>query len=245
MRLAFLLVIAASFLQAAVAEEGWIVLPCDSQRNCWQGETQEWMLVGDVGLETANPTNLVTKPGKGVLVNLLHVPEKSENSNLTSKQLFGDIEVHVEFLLSQGSNAGVKLQGLYEIQLRDTHGIKTPAADDSGGIYPRAEELPRYHTIDKGFPPRTNAAKPAGEWQTLDLVFLAPRFDAEGRKTKNARFVKVEMNGQLIHQEVELQWPTGGAWRLKPEVAEGPLFLQGDHGPIAYREVRVRPIPRK
>ena len=243
----FVLVVAGCSQAAGQVEKigaGWISLPCDAERQSWQGDTQEWTLAGDAALAAANPANLITKPGTGVLANLLHVPEKTEISNLTSAQLFSDIEVHVEFLLSKGSNAGVKLQGLYEIQLRDTHGKKKPAADDSGGIYPRAEELPTYHTIDEGFPPLTNAAKPAGEWQTLDLVFHAPRFDGEGRKTRHAHFAKVEMNGKLIHENVQVRWPTGGAWRLKPEVAEGPLFLQGDHGPIAYRNVRVRPLKR-
>jgi hypothetical protein len=125
--------------------------------------------------------------------------------------------------------------------MKDSHGKKTPNADDCGGIYPRAELLPRYRTIDKGFPPRTNAAKPAGTWQTLDIIFQAPRFDPDGKKTQNARFVKVTLNGQVIHEDVELKWPTGHAWRTKKEVPHGPLFLQGDHGPVAYRNVRVRP----
>ncbi|NOZ40582.1 MAG: DUF1080 domain-containing protein [Planctomycetes bacterium] len=224
-------------------EEGWISLPCDAAMKSWQeGVREEWALAGEASLDTKDPTNLMTKPGQGVRVSQRDAPKDSEHRNLTSVQLFGDLEVHVEFLVSKGSNAGVKLQGLYEIQIRDTHDKEHPTASDCGGVYPRAEEFPIYHTIDKGFPPCTNAAKPAGEWQTLDLVFHAPRFDAEGRKTKHARFIKVVMNGQLIHEDVELKWPTGGAWRLKPEVAEGPLFLQGDHGPIAYRAVRVRPI---
>ena len=74
------------------------------------------------------------------------------------------------------------------------------------------------------------------------MVFQAPRFNDDQAKTTNARFIKVTLNDQLIHENVELRWPTGHAWRTKPEVAEGPLFLQGDHGPIAYRNVRVRPI---
>ena len=168
--------------------------------------------------------------------------EKSEFSNLTSNQLFGDIEAHIEFLIPKGSNGGVKLQGLYEIQIRDSHGKENPTASDCGGIYPRAEEIPRYHLIDEGFPPRTNAAKPAGQWQSLDIVFQAPRFDADGRKTNNARFVKVVLNQQTIHEDIELKWPTGHAWRTKAEMAVGPLYLQGDHGPIAYRNVSVRSI---
>ena len=180
------------------------------------------------------------KPGNGILVS--SVQGRDNFRNLTSKQRFGDIEAHVEFLLPERSNAGVKFQGLYEIQLRDSYGIKNPKADDCGGIYPRAEQQPTYHLIDEGFPPRSNAALPPGRWQSLDVVFQSPRFDSDGRKTAHAKFISVLLNGQLVHQEVELKWPTGHAWRTKKEVARGPLYLQGDHGPIAYRNVRVRPI---
>ena len=94
-----------------------------------------------------------------------------KSRNLVTKQDFGDLEAHFEFKIPKGSNSGVKLEGLYEIQIHDSFGIATPKATHSGGIYPRAEMLPRYHHIDEGTPPRVNAAKKAGEWQTLDIVF--------------------------------------------------------------------------
>ena len=146
-------------------------------------------------------------------------------------------------MISKGSNSGVKLNGLYEIQILDSHGkTKELTGDDCGGIYPRAEEKPKYHHIDKGVPPRVNAAKPAGEWQTLDITFRAPRFDADGKKTADARFVKVVLNGQVIHEDVAVHYPTGSAWRLAKEIPRGPLLLQADHGPVAFRNVRVRPV---
>ncbi|HLF95430.1 MAG TPA: family 16 glycoside hydrolase, partial [Planctomycetota bacterium] len=83
--------------------------------------------------------------------------------------------------------------------------------------------------------------KAAGEWQSFDVVFLAPRFDAAGKKTANARFVKVTHNGQVIHEEVEVTGPTrAGAW--EDEKPLGPIMLQGDHGPVAFRNLRVRPL---
>jgi len=237
-----LIVVAAISSPVRANEDGWIQLKCDAAMESWRGDNLKWTVASDVVLDERNSKYLIAKPGENVLASLSH--EASELCNLTSKQLFRDVEVHVEFLVSNNSNAGVKLQGLYEIQIRDTHGKPNPAANDCGGIYPRAELLPRYHLIDKGVPPRTNAAKPAGQWQALDIVFQAPRFDAKGQKTENARFTKVVLNGDVIHEDVELKWPTGHAWRTKPEVAEGPLFLQGDHGPVAYRNIKVRPITR-
>src|SRR5205807_1952612 len=147
---------------------------------------------------------------------------------------------HVEFLIAKGSNSGVKFQGLYEIQIVDSHGAKKLTGDSCGGIYPRAELKPRYHHIDKGIAPRINAARPAGEWQTLHAIFLAPRLDAGGKKIANARLVKATLNGQLIHDNVELKTPTGNNWKKK-ETATGPLLLQGDHGPVAFRNVLIRP----
>jgi hypothetical protein len=215
---------------------GWISLSGDDWQEKWQRPTGEWFMGGKVGLDSQHPRRLAAEPGKGVLVN----GRTGRTENLISKEKFGDLEAHVEFLIPRRSNSGVKFEGLYEIQILDSWGVKTPTADDCGGIYPRAEMEPTYHHIDKGVPPRVNAARPAGEWQTLDVVFQAPRFDAAGNKIGNARFIKVVLNGQLIHENVEQKTPTGHAWHDR-EIPAGPLLLQADHGPVAFRAVRVRP----
>ena len=73
--------------------------------------------------------------------------------------------------------------------------------------------------------------------------------DSQNKKVANARFVKVVLNGQVVHENVEVRTPTGSAWRLKKEMPDGPLLLQGTHGPVAFRKVRIRPYseekPRK
>src|SRR5215203_4722863 len=99
------------------------------------------------------------------------------NDPLVTRECFGDVEAHLEFMVPKGSNSGVKFEGVYEIQIFDSYGAKDVKASYSGGVYPRAELLPRYHHIDEGYPPRVNASRPPGEWQTLDVVFRAPRFD--------------------------------------------------------------------
>ncbi len=101
--------------------------------------------------------------------------------------------------------------------------------------------MPKYRYLDDGTPPRVNAARPPGDWQTLDVVFRAPRFDASGKKVADARFEKVIMNGQVIHQDAVVKTPTGHAWHNR-EVSRGPLLLQADHGPVAFRRIRVRPL---
>lgn len=228
------------FLAAQVSAADWIELVGEKELDAWQGVSEGWIVAGDAKLDPENERGLVAAPGRGVLISSLS--GRAEYRNLTSKQSFADQEAHVEFLVPKGSNAGIKFLGLYEIQIADSYGKEKPTASDCGGIYPRAELEPRYHTIDEGVPPPVNAARPAGQWQELDVVFHAPRFDAEGKKVENARFVKVVLNGRVIHENVELKWPTGHAWRKEKEVAAGPLFLQGDHGPVAYRNVRVKGV---
>jgi hypothetical protein len=223
---------------ATLADEGgWIDL---CKLDAWKEPHGKWFLAGGVSLQPDNPKLLAAQPGTGVMVN----GPSGRTNDLLSKPVFGDLEIHVEFLIPKRSNSGVKFHGHYEIQINDSFGAKNLTGDDCGGIYPRAELKPRYRYLDKGIAPRVNAAKPAGEWQTLDAIFRAPRFDTSGKKTTNARLVKAVLNGQLIHDNVELLWPTGHAWH-NPEMATGPLLLQGDHGPVAFRNIRVRPLPAK
>ncbi len=233
----FLLILSAAVARAG--EAGWIDLARGPKGlDAFEAPTDEWVIAGDVTLDGKNPKLLAAKPGEGTLA-----PRSGNRArDLVTRRRFVDLEVHVEFLIGKGSNSGVKMMGLYEIQIADTAGKKELTGSDCGGVYPRGEELPRYHVIDRGFPPRVNSARPAGEWQSLDIIFRAPRFGADGKKTANARFLKVVLNGQTIHEDVEVLYPTGGAWRLMKEVPSGPLLLQGDHGPVAFRNVRARPL---
>jgi hypothetical protein len=221
----------------AKSPAGWESLSAAESFADWQCH-EGWSIAGDVTADSQRPEGLKTTRGQGVLVSL------GEGVNLKSRDEFQDVEVRLEFMIPRGSNSGVKLAGLYEIQILDSHGVKELTGDMSGGVYPRAEQEPDYHHIDGGIPPRVNAAKPAGEWQTLEIGFVAPRFDAAGKKTSNARFTRVVLNGEVIHENVELAWPTGAAWRLLKETPRGPLLLQGDHGLVAFRKIQVRRTDR-
>ncbi len=210
----------------------------DQELAAWQGPAAAWILAGDARINPQDPTRLLPVSGHGVIIN----GANGRTRNLLSKQDFGDVEAHFEFLIPRRSNSGVKLEGLYEIQIVDSQAATKLTGRDCGGVYPRAELLPRYRYLDDGAAPRVNAARPAGEWQTLDITFKAPRFDASGKKkTANARFVKVVLNGQVVQEDLELKTPTGHAWKL-PEVRKGPILLQADHGPVAFRNIRVRPL---
>ncbi len=193
-------------------DDAWIDLIGKAGFEHWRSPTGDWKRAGDAEPDPKNPARLL--PAEGGDMVIVNGPA-GKSRNLVTKQSFGDLEAHFEFKIPKGSNSGVKLEGFYEIQIHDSFGVAQPKATHEGGIYPRAEMLPRYHHIDEGIPPRTNAAKKPGEWQTLDIVFRAPRFDADGKKIKNARFDKVVLNGQVIHEGVELKTPTGNAWKLK------------------------------
>ena len=203
--------------------------------SAWKGPHGEWTEVADVELDPKNHKKFVAKEGKGVWYN----GPKGRTANLYSKAKFADIEVHLEFNVPKGSNSGIKFHGHYEIQILDSFGKKELTGDDCGGIYPRAELKPKYHHIDKGIAPKVNACKPPGEWQTLDVVFIAPRFDKNGKKVANAQIAKAMLNSQVIHENQELLTPTGNLWTQK-EMHKGPLMLQADHGPVAFRNMRVK-----
>ena len=220
-------------------ESPWIFL-LSKDLDAFRTPHGQWQQVSDVSLDLANPRKLVGKEGKGAWYN----GPNGRTNNLFTKQKYGDLEISLEFMMSKGSNSGIKFHGHYEIQICDSFGKKDVGGEDCGGIYPRAEAKPRYHHIDKGIAPKVNACKAPGEWQTLHAMFLAPRFDDKGKKIANAKLTKVLLNGQLIHENQELLTPTGDRWK-GPEMAEGPLMIQADHGPVACRNVKLRPPARE
>ena len=188
-----------------------------------------WSVVGDVKLDPADPAKLAgSGQGGGEDKGVLLRGPFDHGSDIYSEQTFGDHELHVEFTVPKGSNSGVYLHGQYEIQVFDSFGKTEIGPGDLGSIYSVAVA-------------RENAAKAPGEWQTLDVVFRAPRFDSNGMKTQNAMFVLVKLNGKTIHENVEVQGATGGALE-GGEKAKGPLMFQGDHGIVAFRNIRVKEI---
>lgn len=195
--------------------------------------TAKWTVVGEASLHPEKPKNLSTRPGSGILYN------GGRTKNLLTKVEHGDVELRVEFMVPQGSNSGIYFQGRYEIQVFDSWGVENPKHSDCGGIYQRWVNKEGFD----GHPPRTNASRKPGEWQTFEVIFKAPRFDSDGKKTANAIFVKVVHNGVVIHENVELTGPTRSA-AFNDEQALGPLMLQGDHGPVVYRNLQIRHLDR-
>ncbi|GAB3260899.1 hypothetical protein GCM10027347_25580 [Larkinella harenae] len=205
--------------------------------SAFQKPGKNWQIVGDVSANLAQNNVLTSTKGTGVLANL---PGKDGNIDLVSNFQHGDVDLDLDFMIAKGSNSGIYLQGRYEIQLLDSWGTKTPKAGDNGGIYERWDDSkPDGQKGYEGHAPRQNASRAPGLWQHLKISFQAPRFDASGKKIENARMLLVELNGVAIHENVELSGPTRGAMGNN-EVAMGPLRIQGDHGPVAIRNIIIK-----
>jgi len=222
------------------AQKGWIELIRGVGLSAWRRPTGEWIEVGSVTLDPKNDRRFAWREGKGVLVN----GRRGRTVNLVSKLEHADCEAHVEFVVPRGSNSGVYFMGRYEIQILDSWDASRNAPKrkvgfgDCGGIYQRWVNGRGF----EGRPPRVNACRPPGKWQAYDVVFQAPRFDSSGKKTANAKFLRVVHNGILIHEDEEVSGPTRAAM-FNDEKPTGPLMLQGDHGPVAYRNIRIRLLP--
>ena len=182
-------------------------------------EKGKWV-VGTAAVDSTNPGKLIVKEGGSDIVNV------QPASDLISEAKYGDCTVEVEFLIPKGSNSGVYLMGEYEIQIYDTAGKKGKGAQpgDMGGIYTFAA-------------PKVFADKGPGEWQKFVIDFQAPKFEG-GKKVSNAKFLKVTLNGEVIHENVECNKVTPGGLTGK-EKPEGPLVFQGDHGQVALRNIKV------
>ncbi|MSQ94224.1 MAG: DUF1080 domain-containing protein [Gemmataceae bacterium] len=189
----------------------------------------KWSVAGGAFLDPELAGRLFASPGAGVLLN----GDDGRGVDLLTDVQHGDCDLHIEFKVARGSNSGVYFQGQYEVQILDSFGKadKDLKYGDCGGIYNTAA-------------PKTNVSRMPGEWQTFDVIFRAPRFDDKGKKTSLARFVKVVHNGVVIHENIEVKGPTTAALG-GPERPLGPLMLQGDHGPVAFRNLRLKSAPGK
>jgi len=137
----------------------------------------------------------------------------SRGANLATVQKFEDFKLHLEFRVPKGENSGVYLRGRYELQVDDSAGLE-PSSHHLGGLY--------------GFiAPSENVAKVAGEWQTMDAMLVG-------------RMLTFTLNGTMVICNREIPGITGGALDSN-EADPGPILLQGDHGPVDYRNIVITP----
>lgn len=191
----------------------------------------DWFEAGDVYLNPDMERRLLHGEGEGIYIN----GSEGRTEHLITRDEFGDVRIDLEFMIPKGSNSGVYVQGRYEIQILDSWGKEKVSAGDCGGIYSRYDGSNSFG----GVAPPINASKEPGEWQQIMIRFQAPRFNAEGEKTSNAVFKMVKLNGITLHRNVEVTGPTRSSLD-NIEEPTGPLMLQGDHGHVAFRNIRIR-----
>ncbi len=204
--------------------------------SAWQ-RNGEWNEAQDVFEHPRNEKLLSVTEGKGAIVN----GRNAKSPPLASIQQFGDAKIHVEFIIPKSSNSGVYIQGQYEIQILDSWNEPNAPypGGECGGIYPRWDDKKPGNY--EGHAVLVNASRPPGQWQTFEIIFKAARFDNEGKKSANAKIIRLWQNETLIHKDVDLTGPTRGSFKQN-DLAKGPLVLQGDHGPVAFRNIWVEPV---
>jgi hypothetical protein len=157
--------------------------------------------------------------------------------DIATRDTFGDVQIHVEWAApasragrSQNrGNSGLFFMGLYEVQILDNHDNPTYADGTAGAIYGQ-------------WPPLVNALRPAGEWQSYDAVFEAPRF--EGGKLVKPAYITVFVNGVLVHNRKQSSGPMvyRALAKYEPHGPAGPIALQDHSHPVRYRNIWIRPI---
>ncbi|MEM7602516.1 MAG: DUF1080 domain-containing protein [Verrucomicrobiota bacterium] len=139
-----------------------------------------------------------------------------DHANLRTEAEFEDFWLHIEFLIEADRNSGVYLRGMYEAQVVDR---------DS-----RMQGLQGVGSIFGRIAPSINAGRPPGEWQTYDITLVD-------------RHVTVILNGEKVIENQPVPGPTGGAINTDP-MSPGPLYLQGDHTAVKYRDIYLAPVIR-
>jgi len=208
-----------------------VVLFNGKDLNNWalKGSKQKskWV-AGTAKMSSENPKLLVNKGGDGEMINL--AAKHGDSIDIYSKEKFGDCRIELQVMVPKGSNSGIYVMGEYEIQVLDSWERVKMGSGDMGAIYGAGAPL-------------VNACKRPGEWQKYVIEFQAPRFDANGRKISHAKFIKVELNGQMLHEKnLEMKKGVTGGPLTGREAPFGPLMFQGNHGPVAYRNIIVKPL---
>lgn len=214
-----------------------------------------WVVCDAVRLDPADPARLLPEGRGGSPDAVLLCGGDGRGSDLLTAENFEDYELHVEFTVPKGSNSGVYNRGLFEIQVFDSYGTPKLSFHDCGALYERA------------IPPR-NLAKPPGEWQTYDITMKGKRLslvwngepvyndiDVRYGETDEAAFHRLIEESKALPAELRVRleekdgryvgyFGEGGTRSgLSGPDRPGPILLQGDHGPVAYRHLRIRPLP--
>ncbi|MFT7516535.1 MAG: glucose/arabinose dehydrogenase [Myxococcota bacterium] len=200
--------------QRTVEEEGggWLTTTWGDPFDNWSADG--WKLCSATYNES-NPQQFEINVGNSALVNV-----GPGASDFVSNDSYGDVEFRFSFMLPEGGDSGLYMMSRYELQLRD---------DSTCGAVIGSKN------------PRVQAYNGAGIWHIMRGTFLAPRFDADGKKTRNARFENISIDSVTILGAAECSEVTGGAVSQQ-EVASAPMFFQATAGTVAIADVRLKPL---
>lgn len=184
---------------------------------------EEWTTMGDAKAEWKVADDCMTvEKGKG---------------NIKTKREFGDIQLHIEWRApaiveengQDRGNSGVFFQQRYEVQVLDNYKNKTYSNGQAGSVY-------KQHI------PLVNACKKPGEWQSYDIIYMAPKFNKDGIKVSSG-YITVLHNGVLVQNHVEVKGTTVNVGQPK-NIAHGkaPIMLQDHSNPVSYRNIWVREL---
>ncbi|MBK1831903.1 DUF1080 domain-containing protein [Verrucomicrobiaceae bacterium R5-34] len=200
---------------------------------------RSWNYFGNV--QAADRNLAVAKKGDDVLVNIDSKGKLQKANFLVSKEKYQDFQLKMEFMIPKGADSGIYVMGRYEIQFGDSAAAKKPNISSMGAVAQRWDNQ-RNPKGYEGVAPKVNAAKPAGEWQSLEITFRAPRFAKDGSKTHHAKFVKVLLNGQLVHENQIVKGPSRSSAFADETGKPEALFIQGKTSPIAIRKFEVKKL---
>jgi len=239
-------------------EDGWKPLSNGKDLSGWTFRNPRakkvWVACDEVRLDPADPARLIPVGKGGSARSVLLCGDDGRGSDIMTTESFSDYQLHLEFNVPKGSNSGVYNRGLFEIQVFDSFGKPKLGFHDCGALYERAF-------------PRENLAKPPGEWQSYDITLKGKKltlvwngkpvyqdYDIRYGETDREAFERLthenankpealrvrlrEDNGRYVGYFGEGGTRSG----LEGPDRPGPILLQGDHGPVAYRNIRIRPL---
>jgi hypothetical protein len=239
-------------------EDGWKPLFNGNDLSGWKFRNprarQVWVVCDNVQLDPADPARLLPLGKGGLPSSVLLCGDDGRGSDIMTVESFDDYQLHLEFTVPRGSNSGVYNRGLFEIQVFDSFDKPKLGFHDCGALYERAF-------------PRENLAKPPGQWQTFDITFKGKKlslvwngktvyqdYDVRYGETDRDAFDRLnqENAGKPENLRVKLRAENGryvgyfgeGGTRsgLDGPDRPGPILLQGDHGPVAYRNIMIKPL---
>lgn len=239
-------------------DEGWKALFNGRDFTGWKfrnpAAKKVWVVCDQVRLDEKDPGRLSPIGNGGSSDAVMLCGDDGRGSDIMTAENFGDYQLHVEFTVPRGSNSGVYNRGLFEIQVFDSFGKPKLGFHDCGALYERAY-------------PRENLSKPPGDWQTYDIALKGKKisllwngkpvyddYDVRYGETDREAFERLRKENAskppALHVKLREQngkyvgfFGEGGTRAsLDGPDRPGPILLQGDHGPVAYRRIFIRPL---